>query len=86
MDNDKELRGKFTKILGVLNTPQKLSQDIPASWEEIFVEIGKLQERANKPPVKEWMPYSPVGPQLLGNQQVHYHNGQPCYKNPCVWC
>lgn len=91
MENDKELREKFSKILGSPLEQRGMSyvsnnKHEVYSWEEIFNEIGKLQERANQPPqvVKEYWP-SPT-PGGVGSSNVHYHNGMPCYQNPCVWC
>jgi len=27
-----------------------------------------------------------VFPPPLYDQNLHYHNGQPCRNNPCIWC
>lgn len=57
----------------------------PATWAEIYVAIGKLKERAEKNiinvPHYESMPFI-----NKDNPNLHYHNGMPCYNNPCVWC
>lgn len=84
MEQDEELRTKFTRVLGLYGTQKgALLNGKPISWEEIFAEIGKLQERANRPV----QPIYPINqPISAGTSQVHYHNGSPCYKNPCVWC
>ena len=89
MEQDKELREKFSKVLGKVPTSRFLNEkDSPYSWEEIFNEIGKLQERAEKPPVERYIPQnpSPLMPLNQPNPNLHYHNGAPCYQNPCVWC
>ena len=83
MENDKELREKFSKVLGIVNSTQATLNGAPPFWEAIFVEIGRLQERASRP----MQPIYPINPQpsLAGQSEVphHYHNGPRCYKNPC---
>lgn len=50
--------------------------------EKLKLEIEKLKlelelEKTRKSmPFQAW-PYTP---------SCHFHNGMPCYQNPCVWC
>lgn len=64
------------------------------SWAEIYEAIGKLKERAEKPQ-KEIVHFPSTNPTPLGYGQLglyrtdpnlHYHNGNPCRNNHCVWC
>ena len=32
------------------------------------------------------MPDIPNFVQPTYNKNLHYHNGKPCYNNPCIWC
>lgn len=76
-----EHQKELSKILGI---QMGISRNGPASWPEIYAEIGKLQERADKQPEIRYFPS--VDPMPLSSQpNVHYHHGQPCYNNPCVW-
>lgn len=69
MNEQKEL----AKILGL--SPA-------ASWSEIYVEIGRLKEMANRPQTINY----PMNPMPLNNPNLHYHGAKPCYQNPCVTC
>lgn len=82
---DKELREKFSKVLGAPRYGLSSTVEI-FSWEEIFCEVGKLQERANRP-IPPPMPF-PTTPQSESKEApYHFHEGGiKCYKNPCVWC
>lgn len=85
MENDKELREKFSKVLG----KHSLATREVITWEEIFAEIGRLQERANKPAIEKYVPqpFFPGNYPTKTETQPHYHDSAiPCYKNPCVWC
>ena len=78
--NEKEAQTELSEILGIKK--YKHGGSLPATWSEIYVEIGRLQERAvrnlNQP---VWNPPQEVNQ----NPNLHYHNGMPCYNNPCVW-
>jgi len=85
-----EHRKELSKILGLtkrfvnLNTKDELP-----SWAEIYTEIGRLKERADRPePKMNEYPQNPSPVRLLGETAppFHYHNGSKCYLNPCVWC
>jgi hypothetical protein len=56
---DVSLRSKFSKILKSPLKPRKLydltDERVTYSWEEIFYEIGKLQERADRPQKTEYI-------------------------------
>ena len=61
MENDKELREKFSKVLGAPSAPTNAYSTKESyqtySWEEIFCEIGRLKERAEQKPVERvYMP------------------------------
>jgi len=92
-NNDKELREKFSKVLGAPYTTRSMydstSSRATYSWEEIFNEIGKLQERATFRESdlirRETEPY-PYKDEPSQKQPPHYHNGSPCYNNPCITC
>ena len=33
------------------------------------------------------IPFPPFpSPTPTTNPNLHYHNGSPCYNNPCIWC
>lgn len=52
-------------------------------WEEI--KILRAQILAHKCPT--CIHYVPMyNYPSLHNPITHYHNGAPCYNNPCVWC
>lgn len=53
---------------------------------EIYEAIGKLKERAERPQKEVVYFPNPVQPLMNNNPNLHYHNGSPCYNNPCVWC
>ena len=91
MENDKEMREQFSKVLGSPTDFRNAynEKQVVWSWEEIFNKIGKLQERASRPPevVKEYWPSTnPMPLNVPRPTDVHYHNGIPCYQNPCTWC
>jgi hypothetical protein len=90
MENDKELREKFSKILGAPNKKKGMydyvDERVTYSWEEIFTEIGKLIERSEKPPVEKWIPrYDIPVRNEFPKPEPHYHGTMPCYNNPCTW-
>jgi|APSaa5957512493_1039668.scaffolds.fasta_scaffold108568_2 hypothetical protein len=68
---------QIIKILGINEN---------AEWADIFAEIGKLQERAQKIPPMYIPPYKEPDNPLNTNPNLHYHGTLPCYNNPCVWC
>ena len=83
--DDKDIREKFSKVLGAPEYGLS-STKVVYSWEEIFCEIGKLQERANRP-----IPSIPflTGPMQSADYKeaaFHFHNGMKCYQNPCLLC
>jgi hypothetical protein len=93
MDNDKELREKFSRVLGAPISQRGMygvSDDKQSvySWEEIFTEIGKLLQRANTPKIeyitREKDPLYNY-PKQKNPLEPHYHgNGIPCWNNPCL--
>lgn len=86
---DASLRNKFSKVL---NSPIKKKgmydfsdERVIYSWEEIFNEIGKLQEKAESKKT-EYISYPvPTCPSNTVDPNLHYHNGIPCRQNPCYW-
>jgi hypothetical protein len=86
MENDNQKA--ISKLLG-LDKELSYGKGECASWPTIYAEIGRLQERASQPPqvVKEFWPNNNHMPLNCPEQRdVHYHNGIPCYSNPCTWC
>ena len=63
------------QLVKALNLPNE------ATWADIFVEIGKLKERA-----KNQSEYTFTYPDFQSETPYHYHNGMKCYNNPCTWC
>jgi hypothetical protein len=52
---------------------------------ELEIEILKLNKQIiGIPYVVPSLPQPPFYPTM--NQPFHYHNGLPCYNNPCVTC
>jgi hypothetical protein len=80
---EKEHQEILTKMLG-LERPYS-SEIEPAPWAEIYEAIGKLKERANQPPVEKWINCPAPTPLNVPHPNLHYHNGSPCYNNPCIW-
>lgn len=78
---EKENQKQLTQILGI---GRGLLNEGIASWAEIYREIGRLQERAEKPPVEKFT--MPCNQKSNDVQNTHYHDGMPCPNNPCVWC
>lgn len=68
---------QIAKLLGLKET---------ADWPEIYAEIGRLKERAEKNTTYTPIYYPPQTVSLPPNPNLHYHGEIPCYKNPCVWC
>jgi hypothetical protein len=91
-DRDLELREIFSKLLDAPGKKKTIydhtDERITYSWEEIFCELGRLRERATKALEKSYTPEDRPSLRPFENviQACHYHNGYPCYKNPCVWC
>lgn len=88
VDEDLELRKKFSRVLGAPSSRgtgvyDSLKQ-ITYSWEEIFNEIGKLQERANKPAKIEYVPYQVPQPQTPINPAGPIWYGPT--NTPCSIC
>jgi hypothetical protein len=57
--------------------------------EKLKVEIEKLKlELQIEQAKRQQIPYLPQYPQWPQNQNpnVHWHNGSPCFNNPCYWC
>ena len=85
-----DYKKELIEILGLSNGSSYNSK--VASWAEIFVEIGRLKERASKRDKESGFPiYTPIpnfpNPNITQPLvPVHYHGAQPCYNNPCVWC
>lgn len=52
--------------------------------EELEKRILTLEQRELQKPTtpQYWLPSL----QPAANPNLHYHNGSPCYKNPCIWC
>ena len=57
--------------------------------KELIEEIRKLREELekfnNRQPVQIQYPPQYIPPNYH-NPALHYHNGMPCYQNPCLWC
>jgi hypothetical protein len=52
-------------------------------WQEL--QILRAQILAHKCPT--CVHYVPMyNYPIVPNPVTHYHNGMPCYNNPCVWC
>lgn len=49
--------------------------------EELKKRIAELEKRPVIYPT-----YPPIQYQPPQYQHFHYHNGMPCYNNPCFWC
>ena len=87
MEQETQHQEELTKILGLGNNDFRTMKKT-ATWAEIYTAIGRLKERAEKPQEIRYVPSSephPLG-QPNFNQNLHYHNGTPCYNNPCIWC
>lgn len=57
--------------------------------EELEKEVERLAEEVKKLNILLAPQYHPIifiSPPELHNPALHYHNGSPCYNNPCVWC
>jgi len=59
-----------------------LSLSDDATEADIYIEIGRLKERADTNNTIYKVPHltNSTDPNL------HYHHGMPCYQNPCNWC
>lgn len=68
-----EQQKELSKILGIT----KGLNNISASWAEIYTEIGRLKERAEKPPEIRYMPNNEPMPLVGGgfgtHPPCHYH-------------
>ena len=58
--------------------------------EDEIKELKKRIEELERRPIPYYHPIiinNPPTPNIPPpGVNVHYHNGQPCYQNPCVWC
>lgn len=87
-----EHQKELVKILG-LNSGRGLVGsriDTLPTWAEIYVEIGKLKEKAENPEkeIRYYPSNNPTNnpiPLVNNNPNLHYHGSIPCYNNPCVW-
>ena len=81
-----EQKKELIKILGLsdgTNYQAKIS-----SWSEIFVEIGKLQEKASRKEQEILFtnPSVPTEHIPTDTQLFHYHGLTKCFRNPCFSC
>lgn len=62
---------------------EKLTKGEKLLWEKIkALEAQILAHTCQQPHVCQLYYY----PQQQFLNTLHYHNGSPCYNNPCVWC
>ena len=55
--------------------------------KELIEEIRKLREELEKLNNRQPTYYPPQYiPPNYHDPALHYHNGTPCYNNPCLWC
>lgn len=60
---------------------EALGLDKYSTLPQIYVRIGKLLEQVDRNQT-----LTPIPNDNNFTTIPHYHNGSPCYNNPCVWC
>ena len=53
--------------------------------EQLKLEIKKLEIELELEKLRNSSKFFPLAPQPYGQDIQHFHNGQPCHNNPCVW-
>jgi hypothetical protein len=61
---------------------EKEIEKLTAEIEKLRIELEKFNSRPN---IQPYYPPQYIPPNYH-NPALHYHNGMPCYQNPCVWC
>ena len=82
---ENENQKAISKLLG-LDRELLYGKGECASWPTIYAEIGRLQEQAQRNNVPVTYPVWQPPQEVNKNPNLHYHNGIPCYNNPCTWC
>lgn len=55
--------------------------------DELLKRIEELEKRQGQcQPIYPGYPYHPEEMFPKFSSPLHYHNGCPCYNNPCYWC
>ena len=63
-----------------------MKKDKKPTIEELLKRIEALENCLNSTTyLPVFTPPQPPNPQQY-TTQPHYHNGMPCWNNPCVWC